>query len=61
MWTNSTKFQKRIDIMILRNQGWSFNQIARKYVCSAQAISHMFDKIKDKTIEELEEEYKDLI
>lgn len=45
---------KRIDILILKNQGWSNNQLAKKHNCSPQSISVMYNKIKNMTIEDLE-------
>lgn len=46
---------KRIDILIKRNNDWSFGQIADYYKQSRQSVVDIYNKIKDMTVQELEE------
>jgi hypothetical protein len=50
-----TDFDKRIDIFTKINQGWSGLEVAKFYGQSHQSIYDIWSKIKDMTIEELEE------
>lgn len=50
-----TDWEKRIEIMTLKNQGWTFEQIADKQNTTLQAVSKVYNKMKDMSIEELEE------
>lgn len=50
-----TKWEKRLEITMLRNQGLTFQQIADKYGNSKQAMIQSFYRTKGKTIEELEQ------
>lgn len=49
-----TDWEKRIEVLTLKNQGWSFRKIAKKHDTSHNAVYEMYEKIKDSTIEELE-------
>ncbi len=49
----ATDFDKRIEVWILKNQGWSFNQIGRKLGKSPQGCQVMYKKVKDMTLDEL--------
>jgi len=51
-------FEKRIEVWMLRNQGWSFQGIGDHIGTTHQAASKMYRKIKDLTIEELERQSK---
>ena len=53
-YSKMTDWDRRIEILTLKNQGWSFNMIARKYSISPQAVYDMYSKIKDLTVDKLE-------
>jgi len=46
---------KRIDILMKRNQGWTFEAIGKYYNQSYQSIHEIYQKIKDLSIGELED------
>jgi hypothetical protein len=46
---------KRIDILMKRNQGWTFEAIGEYYNQSFQSIHEIYQKIKDLSISELED------
>lgn len=47
-------WNKRLDVLILRNQGWTFEQIGKKYGITKVAVRQMYERIKHMTIEEVE-------
>jgi predicted transcriptional regulator len=47
-------WEKRIEIMILKNQGWTGTKIAEKFNCSHQAIYYLLKKMDKMTVEEAE-------
>lgn len=51
-------FDKRIQIITLRNQGWSFNELGRKFKCAPQGIQELYKKISNMTVEDLENQRK---
>jgi len=50
-------FEKRIFILMKRNQGWTFQRIGDHFKTTKQAVEKIYKKIKGQTIEELENEY----
>lgn len=54
-------WDKRIEVLTLKNQGWTFQQIADKHKTSKQAVQTMHSKMKDMTVQEIEEKYKSLL
>ncbi len=54
-------FDKRIDVFIKRNQGWTFTQIAKLYDCSPQSVCYLYSKVKDMSVDELENQRKLLV
>lgn len=54
-------FEKRIQVLTLKNQGWSFRKIGSYLGKSHQAVARMYGRIKDLTLEELEHQSKLLI
>ena len=49
----SANWEKRLEIFILRNQGWKFAAIAKKLGCTRQFASFTYNKIKNMTVEEI--------
>jgi transcriptional regulator len=49
-----TNWDRRIEILILKNQGWTYEQIAKKYGVTKQAVYEIYKKISSMTIDELE-------
>lgn len=47
-------WDQRLEIFRLRNQGWTFQQIADKMGVSRQSVNEAYQKIKDLTIDEIE-------
>jgi len=47
-------FDKRIEVVKLKNQGWSFTEIAKKVGGTRQSCWQMWHNTKDLTVEELE-------
>lgn len=56
----TAKLGQRIEILILRNQGWEFEKIAKKLGVSKQAVHQSYKKIKHMTIEDLTSLYQSL-
>jgi transcriptional regulator len=53
-----TKHERRIEILTLRNQGWSFSNLANKYGINPTSVMRMYNRIKNKTVEQLEEDMR---
>ena len=51
-----TNFDRRIRLLKYRAEGLSFNEMARKEVCSPQTLWKMFKKLEGITVEDLEKE-----
>ena len=47
-------FERRIELLTLRNQGWSYNEIARKFEISPTSVIRMHKRIKNLSIEDLQ-------
>lgn len=50
-------WERRMFIFIKRNQGLTFEEIAKKLKVSRQSVCETYSKIEKMTIEELENEY----
>lgn len=50
-----TNWSNRIEILTLKNQGWSLRQIANKLGISNTSVTNTYHKIKNKSLDELEE------
>lgn len=50
----NSNLDKRIEIFILRNQGWTFSKLAKKFGGTRQGIFDLYRKIRNSTIEKLE-------
>lgn len=50
-----TNWTDRIEILTLMNQGWNNNQIAKKMGKNPSSTWRMYQKIKNKSVQELEE------
>lgn len=48
------KHDRRIELLTLKNQGWSFPQLARKFEVSETAVRKMYRRIQHLTIDDLE-------
>ena len=53
---NRMDFEKRIEVVILRNQGWTLQQIADKWGTTKQAVLDLYKKVSKMTVKQLEEE-----
>lgn len=53
-----TNWSDRIEILTLRNQGWTNAQIARKLGKHPASTLRMYERIKGKSVQELEEARK---
>jgi len=51
-----TKHEDRSEILTLRNQGWTNAQIARKLEKHPSSTLRMYRRVKNKTVEELEQD-----
>lgn len=49
-----TNWDYRLEILTLKNQGWSYRDIAKKLNVTHQAIADVYKKIEHLTIEELQ-------
>jgi len=49
-----SNWEMRLDILILRNQGWTYKKIAEKYDVSRQAVAEIYKKIQHMTVKEAE-------
>ena len=54
-------FEKRIFILMKKNQNWSNMRLALHFGTTPQAVSVMYQKVKHMKVSELEKEYKDYL
>lgn len=52
---NKANWERRLEILRLKNQGWSFAKISDKVGGSRQNAFEIYTKIKDMTVEEAEQ------
>jgi len=58
--TKQMKLDKRIDILMKRNQGWTFQRIADVYGQSRQSILDIYNKIRNVSVQDLEDLRKEI-
>lgn len=51
----ATDWFTHLEVLILRNQGWEFGQIGDKLGISKQAVYSKWRKVKDMTVEQVQE------
>lgn len=55
-----TNWERKIEILTLKNQGWSDEKIGNKLGISQQAVNKHYNAISHLTVQELEEKYNNL-
>lgn len=48
-------WERRLEILRLKNQGWSYRQIAAKIGTNHQNVGQIYNKVKNMTVEEAEQ------
>lgn len=51
-------FERRMFILMKRNQGWTLKRIGEHLGITRQAVNNVWQKIKKTSIEDLEKEYQ---
>lgn len=58
---NQMDWEKRMFVLMKKNQGWSNMDLAKHFNCTPQSISAMYQKVKGMSVKELEDEYNNYI
>lgn len=50
-------FERRMFVLMKRNQGWTFQRIGDKFGITREAVRRMYNKVKNTSVEALQKEY----